>query len=438
MSISNLDYSGLFKKVYGSKTDLLPSGFPFQKLLQSKKTGGESHQEAIQLSHENGVTLIGESGEISNFEDAAAGVVKQASIKCKEIFLSSALPTGAISSSTGGGDKAFYSATKDRVAANIAAHSRFREQLALYGQSNGLGRVSYLSGDFRDVTFADGGGTIGGVVITAGINASSKVIMLEPSDIASGIWQGAEGMAIEQIDASDNTVADGGDASGKVTAVDLRNGLITVDFTPVSATAEGSHYLALKNQNTEKDMHGAKKILTNNGTLFGINAATYGMWKGTNAEIDGKLTFSKLAEVLEQLCDFGLTKDVEVQISFESWKTILTEADALRQTDSSYDSKKITRGHESIAFHFVNGVARIQPNRFVRRGDAFIFAQDDWKMIETAGIGFKVPGADDGDLMIKPITNNSYVYRSYSAGQPLCLAPKRSAFLTGINPESAS
>ena len=314
--ISSLDIAGLFKKVYGGQTDLLPDGFPLQKMLQVKKTGGESHNESVQLSHENGLTLIGESGDVTDFESANSGVVKQASIKCKEMFLSSALATGTIANSAGGGDKAFASATKDRVAANIRSHSRIREHMALYGQSEGLGRVNYATGNFRGVALTDGAGTIGGVTLVAGVDTVNKIIMLNPADIASGIWQGAEGMEIEQVVVATGEVADGGDASGKVVSVDIRNGLVKVDFTPVVATGLNSHVLMMKGQREAKEMIGAKKILTNAGTLFGINAATYDLWKGTSVAVTGKLTLDKIADALEQLCDYGLNKNVEIHIFF--------------------------------------------------------------------------------------------------------------------------
>jgi hypothetical protein len=436
-SIADLDISGLFKKVYGGQTDLLPDGFPLQKMVSVKKTGGESHNESVQLSHENGVTLIGDAGEVVDFESANSGVVKQASIKCKEMFLSSALATGTIANSASAGEKAFAAATKDRVAANIRSHSRIREHMCLYGQSEGLGRVNFATGNFRGVAFVEGGGTIGGITLVDGVDTVNKVIMINPSDIASGIFQGAEGMEVEQVITATGAIADAGSAKGKIVSVDIRNGLVKVDFTPVVATSLTSHVLMMKGQRLTKEMIGAKKILTNAGTLFGIDASKYNLWQGSNFAVTGKLTFAKLAEYLEQLCDFGLEKDVEVHISFESWKTLLVEADALRKMDASYDEKKVKRGHEVIEFYFVNGVAKIVPNRFVRRGDAFVFESGAWAMMSVSEVGFNVPGSD-GDLIVKPINNNSYIYRSYSSSQLFCYAPRKSAYLSGINPEANS
>lgn len=433
--------SGLFKRKYGNLVDVLPKGFAFQEFVgeEGSLKDGESIQIGVQLSHENGVTFAGSSNQVT-FNDQQSLQIKQASINSMEMFLSSGILTSALAKSAGAGDQAFEQATKKVVAANLKSHMRFREQVMLYGQDTyGLGRVNYQTSTFRGVSFTDGGGTIGGVTVVAGVDTANKYIMIDPNDIASGLWIGAEGMEIQQIITATGAVADSGSAAGKVVSVDIRNGLIKVDFTPVVATAVGSHHLKLKNQSDSYDMIGAKNILTNTGTLFGISAASYGMWKGTNQAVSGKLTFAKLVNAIEEACDLGLDRDVEVHVPFETWQDLLSEQAALRSYDSSYDESKAKNGAKKLEFHFVNGMIRIVPNRFVRRSEVFVFAADDWKLVGSCPkIGLKVPGADGEDLVVSPITSNVYIFRSYSSSQVFCHAPRRSMVLTGINPEATS
>ena len=433
--------SGLFKRKYGKLESLLPKGYAFQEFVgeENMMKDGESIQVGVQLSHENGVTFAGSDSSVT-FNDQQSLQIKQASINSMECFLSSGILTSALAKSAGAGEQAFESATKKVVGANLKSHMRFREQTMLYGQdASGLGRVNYQTSTFRGVSFTDGGATIGGVVITAGVNTSSKHIMLDPNDIASGLWIGSEGLEIEQIITATGAVADTGSAKGKVVSVDIRNGIIKVDFTPVVASAVGSHHLKLKGQSDSYDMIGAKKILTNSGTLFGINAAAYSMWAGSNQSVSGKLTFAKLTNAIEELCDMGLDRDVEVQVGFETWSDLLNEQAALRSYDSSYDPSKVENGAKKIEFHFVNGLVRIVANRFVRRSEAFILAVDDWKLVgASVKIGLKIPGSDGDDLITPPITGNTYIFRSYSSSQVFCHAPRRSMVLIGINPEATS
>lgn len=433
--------SGLFKRKYGNLVDVLPKGFAFQEFVGEDKqlADGESVQIAVQLSHENGITFAGSSNSVT-FNDQQSLQIKQASINSMEYFLSSGILTSALAKSAKAGEQAFEKATKSVIAANLKSHMRFREQTMLYGQDTyGIGRVNFQTSTFRGVSFTEGGGTIGGVTLVDGVDTSNKYIMIDPNDIASGLWIGSEGMEIEQIVTATGDVADGGDAAGKVVAVDIRNGLIQVDFTPVVATAVGSHHLKLKGQSDSYDMIGAKKILTNTGTLFGISAASYGMWKGSTQAVSGKLTFAKLVNAIEEACDLGLDRDVEVHVPFETWQDLLSEQAALRSYDSSYDESKAKNGAKKLEFHFVNGMIRIVPNRFVRRSEVFVLAADDWKLVGACpSIGLRVPGSDDGDLITPPISQNVYIFRSYSSSQVFCHAPRRSMVLTGINPEATS
>ena len=430
--------AGLFKRKYADLSDVLPKGFPMQEAVKvaSGVKDGESIQVGVQLSHENGVSFAGSDSQIT-FNDAQSGVVKQASINSVEQFVSTGILTSALSKAAGQGDQAFEAATKNRVAANLKSHMRFREHVMLYGRDTyGLGRVSYSSATFRGVSFTAGAGTIGGVTFaTGGVNTSSKHILLDPDDIASGIWLGSEGMEVEEVETSGGTSV----ASGKVVSVDIRNGIVKVDFTPTAATSDGSHVLKLKGQRSSLDMIGAKKILTNTGSLFGIDASSYSMWAGNNKAISGKLTFAKLTDAIEQACDFGLDRNVEVQVPFETWSDLLNEQAALRDYDSSYDPSKAKNGAKSLEFHFVNGMIKIVPNRFVRRSEVFVLAENDWNLYgASASISMKVPGADGEDLIVAPITTNVYTFRSYSASQVFCHAPRRSILLTGINPEATS
>ena len=433
--------SGLFRRKYTDLSDVLPKGFPMQECVKVA-TGvkdGESIQVGVQLSHENGVSFAGSDSAIT-FNDAQSGVIKQASINSVEQFVSTGILTSALSKAANQGEQAFEAATKNRVAANIKSHMRFREHVMLYGRdAGGIGRVSYSDATFRGVDFTDGTGTIGGITFTNGVNVTSKHILLNPDDIASGLWLGSEGLEVQQIITSSGAVADSGSAAGKVVSVDIRNGIVKVDFTPVAATGESSHHLALIGQTSSLEMIGAKKILTNTGSLFGIDASVYSLWAGSNKAITGKLTFEKLTSAIEEACDMGLDRDVEVQVPFETWSDLLNEQSALRDYDSSYDPSKVSNGAEKIEFYFVNGKIRVVPNRFVRRSEVFILADNDWNLYGAAtDIGMKVPGADGEDLIVQPITSNVYTFRSYSASQVFCHAPRRSLLLTGINPEATS
>lgn len=442
MSASDLtNLSGLFKKTYGNLESLLPDAkHPFTKFCKtSSKSEGESFNPSVTLSHENGYTLTGIDNLVS-FNPVASGAVKQASIQGHEMWVLSGIHTQAMQRAAKAGEAAFQEVTANRVAANLASHMRLREFLALYGRdAYGLGRVSFYSGDFRGVTFADGDGTIGGIAFTAGINAVSKAIAIHPADIASGIWIGSEGMPVAQIVNATGAIADGGDAHGTVVSVNIRSGYIIVDFDPVSATSIDSHSIKLIGQNLDYDMVGASTILQNTGTLFGINSATYDLWKGTNISLaNKKLTFSKLLGILEEACDMGLDKDVEVQVPFESWVDLVDEQVALRSIDSSYSKDKGVMGVKELEYYFVNGKLKVVPNRFIRRGHALVLAEGDWHIYGSqTEPSLKVAGSDES-MVNAAISSNVFEFKTVSNSQVFCHAPRRSILIKDIDPESAT
>ena len=413
-SIPSGNISGLFKKRYADLTDILPdNGYWVMKEVadfESKYKNGASVEVAVNLTHENGITMGGSSGAVVTFNDPASGAVKQATITPSEFFLTSALSTAAISRAAQKGDQAFEQATKNRVKQNLKSHMKFIEHLCLYGQdAGGIGTC--------DTTADDGG-------FTNGIDVTNKKFELSFASFEVGIWLGAEGMAIEQVKA-DTSVVD----VGTVTAVDIANRIITVSGTPEADTAS---YLQLKDQDDSVDMLGAKGILTTSGSLFGISNSSYGLWKGTEFSVGGNLTFAKLMQALEKAAERGLDEDVTVLVPHHAWRQLLTEQSALRDYDSSYEPTEMNNGAKAIKFYYTSGMVSIRPSRYVRNGDAFIFADGDWKRYGSSDLTMRLPGVDDGELIQKPVTTSAFYFRSYSDQQIFCHRPACSVYLSGI------
>lgn len=430
--------AGIFKRSYENVRDILPQGYAILEVapFESRLKAGELVQVPVIVSAENGVTM-GSSG-ILTFNDVQAGAVKAAQITPYQMFVSSGISCDSISRSATDA-QAVRKATKTVVDSNLRSHMRFLAQTALYGQDSqvGLGRICYDASTFRGVSIsATGGATIGGVTFTAGVNTSSKHILLNPLDIAAGLWIGSEGMEIEQRAASDDAVVSGG--SGKVVSVDIRNGIIKVDFTPVAASASGSHYLTLKAAALTNSQIGVKAILKNATTMFNIDAAAVSMFKGIQIDNGAKkLSWAIICDALAAMADKGLDSEAVVLTSFESWSDLLSEQSALRSYDQSYDPSKLQQGAKSLEFSFVNGAVMVKPDRFVRRGDTFILPKKDLHRYGSADVGMGVPGMED-DLLVKPITTSAFIFRSFSDQQIFLDAPGRAVYMSNINPESAT
>src|SRR6056297_863581 len=414
--------AGLFKKVYVDKIkDLLPKGFSIQEAIKFEERfkNGSSIQIPLNLTHENGLTLGGQGSSEITFESAKTGILKQAEVVPYEMFLSSGILTSVLSRAANQGPQAFEQASKNRVKANIKSHQRSREHFMLYGQDdNGLARDAHdFTGSWGGATITAGDGSItaDGVTYTFvnGVDVSNKAILLNPYDLASGMLLGSEGMEVQQLNASTDAVLT---ADMVIVSVNTTLGIVVFDKAPDASDLESK--IVITGQEDSGEMIGAKKILTNTGSLFGISAATYGLWKGTVYDCDdGKLTFDKLIEAVSAACDRGLDDDVMCFVSHATWAGLISEQAALREYDSSFSPDETVNGSRGLKFHFVNGSITIKPSRFVRRSDAFVMNLMDWHLYGSADISMNVPGLEDNELLQKPITTNAFVFRSYSDSQ---------------------
>jgi hypothetical protein len=441
--VSNSDVVQLFKKVYGGMTDLQPGDFPLQKTIpfSEKQKVGDSYNEAVVLTAENGITFGGTGADAYDINPAIAGSVKQATVSPYTSILGSVVPWGMLSRSAGGGEVAFYDGTKHIVRNHLKSHGKFLEIMRWYGQAaSGLGYVSYASATYRGVSLTNGGGTVGGVSFTAGVNTTSKAIMLAPGQFAAGIWVGSEGVVVNQVATATGLVV----ATGKLTSVDAANGILYVDFTPVAATSATSHKLVFQGMEGSKEMVGINKILgTTSGNLFGIPVSGYSLWKGiqdTNGSL--KLKLDDLARVVAQMVNVGGlgqdgNGDLEVHLNPRSWKTMMTTEAGRRMYDQSYKSGEMDNGAEKVSFYSEAGKLSLVSNRFVKEGEVYGLHLDDWSRSGSTEITFKVPGIERD--LIFPLENQAAMaFRSFADQYMFCHAPARSFVLTGVNDESST
>lgn len=439
-AMSNGTVVNLFKKRYGDITNLVPQGFPFSEMVKynAKQKIGESYNEAVVLTSENGFTLGGNGTDAYQINPAKAGAVKQATITAYSTVLNSLIPFQVISRSADAGEVAFESATKHVVGNNLKSHMKLLEVLSIYGQSPDLlGYVSYATATYRGVALTNGTGTVGGVAFTNGVSASAKAILMAPGSFASGIWVGAEGATIHEVNASGVIVA-----SGELVSIDSDNGILYMDYAPVAASSTTSHRLCFDGMQLANDMIGANKIMTNTGTLFGISAATsggYSLWRGSTTALSASLlTFSRLQMAAANAMNRGgLDSDVTVMVNPRTFANLVNAEAARRQYDVSYKSSGLDNGAEELQFYYAGGAMKIKPSRFIKEGEAYGFVDNTWVRSGSAAISLKVPGIDK-DIIFPLENQTAYCFRSYSDQYVFCRAPARNFYVSGINDEAAS
>ena len=454
MTVANTSISGdpnveLFKKVYGQMHDLVP-----EDQLLAKDIGwsdgdkvGSKFVEDVVLGHEVGITMGGSGQEAFEIDPAIAGAVKQTEVSPYVTILPSVLPFATISRSAGGGEKAFFEATKFITRNNLKSHNDFQEVLRIYGQSSGLlGYASYFSGTFRSASFTNGTGTLNGITFTNGVNAASKAILFSPGEFAAGHWVGKQGVKVAQVNSSGVVTA-----AGKLVSVNAQYCYIIVDFAPTAPTAapdgtntpvSGTSRICYTRMSTASDMIGMDYILRSSTTLFNISQTQFPLFKGNVVNLaQTKLTLGKLQTALADAVNGGgLEGDVTVYVNPRSWATLGTTEAGLRVYDKSYSPQQAQNGFMDLEFYTQTGKLTIKAHRKVKEGYAYALLLNTWKRSGSAQVGFRVPGMSQGEGdLIRPLENQAgYQFKSYADEYMFCWAPAQNLVFTGISDEAAA
>lgn len=346
---------------------------------------------------EHGVTFNNGDGSAFNLNAPVAGVIRDATVRGSEMVLRSVLSYGAASRSVGGGTKAFMDGTKFLVQNMMRSVTKKLEIEMLYGQM-GYGTVA---------------------------SAAGNVITVTTAEWAPGIWAGAEGLPVEI-----RSTAGALRGQAAVTAVDLSARTVTVDALPGGTVATDViwHKGAYGNE-----FAGLHKIITNTGSLFGIDASQYNLWKG-NAfapSVTGVLSFAIIQQAIAKAVEKGLDSDVLVLVNPGHWDDLLSEQAALRMYDSSYSSSEADNGAKSIKFYGQNGMIEIVPSIYVKEGYAYVICLDEMMRIGSTDVTFKRPG--EGDQFFRDLENSAgYELRLYTDQALFCSAPGKNVLISNI------
>jgi hypothetical protein len=271
------------------------------------------------------------------------------------------------------------------------------------------------------------------------VSATSTTLTVPAAQWASGIWTTMEGAKLD-VHQSGGTVLN---TAGAVTvsSVSLANKTITItaaagDITAIDAYFTGvpTGYVRFYQGGSDglDEVIGLDKIALNTGTLFGIDAATYGLWKANTYNVAGALTLAKIQAAVAVAVGRGLSEDLELFVSPDVWQSLSTEQVAYRMMDSSYSTREAKNGFETLVFHSQNGKVSVHAHRYVKTGDAFLVPTDNLCRIGSSDVSFNIPGTNQGQVFIQNATTAGFTFRVFSQQGLLCYKPATLTKLYGI------
>ena len=383
-AVENLN--ALAKEVFGDSgvKDLVPNQNKVQQELSfsNKKAYGLKYVETIRLGYPAGFTHQAADGTGGAFSlnDATSGTRKRIEVQGEQILLKDQFSYEDGARIAEGGKRAFASFQSEIFEPMQRSMRKRLETQLLYG-GMGIGRVETYTGGTPSIVVAE-------------------------EYWAEGIWAGMEGAALDFYEPG---AAQRG-STVTIVSIDLETREIVLSGTVSGLTADDEIYWGgAKNE----EMNGIHKILSNTGSLFGVNAGTYTLWKGTEQAVGGAFSFAKMKQGITKAYNLGLDDDLCLFISPEAWDDLIDDIHSLRTTDKS-EVKKLNIGTEELVYHSVNGMTKIIASNFVWKSFGYGLCKKDWRRIGAADVTFNTPGMQNEKLFHHLETKAVIEVRSYT------------------------
>lgn len=414
--ISPSELDGLFKEVYGDSVEqLVPDNAVLIKRIkfrEAEKIGDSFHQPVV-LSHSHGVTYAAANAGAYSLNDHVALTVKDASVQGSQMTLREAIGYDSLSKAKGGNKKAFQGATELVLATMAESISKRLEIAMLYGQSaTGIGEASSSSNT----------------------NSTTTVVTMKTAEWADGIWSGMENAKLDAYDSDDDSHVNT-NAPLVVSSVDLdaRTITLTGNSTDIAALdtdlAAGDAYFHFYGAKGA-EMAGLDKIITNTGSLFGIDAGSFNLWKGSSYGAgSAALTMAKVFSAVSKAVVRGLNQDAVLLVNPKTFSNLMDDqADLTRYSGGSREAKN---GFQTIKFMAQNGVVEVVPHNMVKEGEAFLIPEKKVRRIGASEVTFKRPGLEDRIFFDLP-DRNGVELRCYADQAIFIECPAQAVKITAI------
>lgn len=428
------DLSGLFKESYGDNViNLIPESSIITKSVpfvqKAKQLGNKYHQPVI-VRPEHGVTYAGPDAGAFDLVTAITMKMQDAQVPGYQSVLRATLDYESAFRAASS-QNAFRDATQLQVENMLESLGKRLELSLLYGQS-GLGVAESSSN----------------------VDSTNTALTFSVASWADGTWSGLEGCSLRFFDTVTGVlISTGADSVFTVTAVDTVNRVVKVTGTStgisdldtgvagslsVDAYFGGSSTYpaagARVDATTFNETPGIDKIITNTGTLYNIDAATWSLWKGNSYAVGGAaLTLGKLQSAVAVAVGRGLYGEVDILVNPKTWGNLLTEQAGIRRYDGSYSAPKVENGMRSIKFWSQNGAMNIHSHPFVKQGDAFIVPFKSAKRVGSTEITFTLDSKHGEGMIFRQLDGQAgFEYRIYSNQTMFIETPAKCVKLTGI------
>lgn len=428
MSVTG-DLNSLYKVAYAKGIeDVLPWKRKIADMVDfvpSELQNGKQYEQPVILTGEQGFTYSLDTQNAYDLNDAIGMALQSAIVPGCDIVLDSSVGYNQAA-------RASHSAT----AFKSVMSTKFENMLKSAGHR-------------LEVGFVYGNKPIAAAALQAVTIANSMLpIIIDTASWATGIWAGAKNAQIVFVKASDNTAVDSL-RSFTVAQVDPSTrtvyfsvgtqgtaGTLTTLETAIEAYACNFHYYGSVSGSAGTfayaEQAGLVKQMTNTGSLFGIDAAVYDLWRGNSVTVTGQLTMAKVLSALAQPIGRGLEDDVVLLCNPSTWADLASNLAALRRFDGSYSKSKASNGSESLEYVSQNGVIKIVSYNIIKEGDCVIFPLSKVLRIGARELSLNDPTKPAEEIFFTIPGKAGVGIRAYTNQAIFLEAPAQAVYISGI------
>lgn len=423
------DLNSLYKVAYAKGVeDLLPWERKIGDLIKfvpSELQNGKQYEQPVILTGEQGFTYSLDTQSAYDLNDSIGMAMQSAIVPGADIVLDSTVGYNQAA-------RASHSAT----AFKTVMSTKFENMLK--SSSHRL-EIAYLYGN-KPIASASTQSVV--------IASSMLPMVIDTAEWATGIWSGAENAQVVFVKASDNTAVDSL-RSFTVAQVDVdartvyfsvgtagTPGTLTTLETAIEAYGCNIHFYGAVSGSAGSfayaEMAGLKKIITNTGSLFGIDAGVYDLWRGNTASVTGQLTMAKVLSAVSKPVQRGLDDDVVCFVNPSTWADLASNLAALRRYDGSYSKAKAENGSEMLEYVSQNGSIKIISYNIVKEGDCFIFPVSKCLRIGARELSLQDPTRQAEEIFFQIPGKAGVGVRAYTNQAIFLEAPCQAVYISGI------
>lgn len=375
--------------------------FPFE---EAEAGLGQYYVFGVVLQKEQGFTYAPSSGASSGvitLNASVAGYIGSAQVEGFAIYLRSRLSYDAAAKASRAGKKAFAQAY-GAVLKNMKESHQYRLECSLLYGRDGLATVS--------------ANTSGVLAITA-------------ATWATGIWaSGMKGAILEAFTGVGASVSQH-DGDLTISSISVANKTVTVTGTNSSVVANDILYFkGARTTTAYNECAGLNRILTNTGSLFNIDAASYELWLAQSYAVNGNLSLTAIMNAAALGMSFGLEKAI-LLCAPEKFAQLASDEAALRRYVQN--TPNTNRGVKGISFMMGSVDVEILPHPLVKQGTPMMLPQSAVHRVGAVDVTFSLPGS--GEPMQVHVTDATALEIRSMSDQGIYLeTPAQAVLLTGV------